>query len=171
MNPSYFRIQVSKDEALRRFTSWSNSADIVPLVQVNISDSVKLACDKHGRWRGNAVFVSELRGWTLFQDLSGSLSGLHHDSWLKLAGTDHLVFAGYNDAIPDGELIVINEGSVKRVFYEQPDSPELNINIGSLSTDLEPQPFLSWVDIASFVDADELAFSDTGWLWVFRPNT
>lgn len=167
MNPSYFRIHVAKDDALRRFAAWTRLAEIGPLVPTNISDAVELACDEQGRWLGSAVFVSEIGDWTLFQDLSGALSGIHHDSWLKFAGSDQLVFAGYNDAILYGEIIVVGDGSVIRVFTDDADLPERNLNIGKLEENIEPEPFHSWIEVASFVDADELAFSETGWLWVF----
>jgi hypothetical protein len=166
MNPSYCRIRAPKDEALRRFSAWNRLSEIGPLIPTTIDNAVGLACDENGAWRGNAVFVSELPGWTLFQDLSGGLGAIPGKSWLEFADSDDLVFAGYNDAIPYGELVMVSSGTVVREFVDDPGSPELNINIGI--SDSESEPFHSWIEIASFVDADDLGFFESGWLWVYR---
>jgi hypothetical protein len=166
MNPSYCRIRVPKDDALRRFAVWIRLSQIGPLVPAEIGEAVRLACDERGQWRGNAVFVSELPGWTLFQDLSGALGGIPARKWLEFTGPDDLVFAGYNDAIRYGELSVVSGGSVVREFLDDADSPGANVSVGELDSEFEP--IRSWVDVAKFVDADELGFSDSGWLWVYR---
>jgi hypothetical protein len=117
-------------------------------------------------WRGNAVLVSEVSGWTLFSDLSGVLGGVPAEQWREFAGPDELVFAGYNDAIRYGEFVLIRDGTVVREFLDDPDNPEAKTNRGS--SDVEGEPFESWVDIAGFVDADDLGFSESGLLWVWR---
>jgi hypothetical protein len=87
VNPSYVRIRVGKDEALRRFAVWRGLAEVGPLVRATASLAPDLACDAEGAWKGRAVFVSEV-------DLSGELGDVPATSWLALASKDDLVFAG-----------------------------------------------------------------------------
>ncbi|GCD10057.1 hypothetical protein Ctaglu_16800 [Clostridium tagluense] len=75
------------------------------------------------------------------------------------------MFAGYNDSIPYGELIIIRNGKILREFMDMPDDPELNIDMGKLEKE-EEKPIHSWVDVASYVDEDSIIYSDTGWLWI-----
>ena len=164
MNPSYCRIRVPKDEAIRRFARWNRIPQIGPLTPTDSSKAIRLAVDDRGRWRGKAVFVSDLSDWTLFQDLSGGLSAIPASSWLEFADHDDLIFAGYNDAIPYGELVAISGGRVQCEFLDDPTSPEANKRFGSLPG---YKPFAGWIDAASFVDGDEMAFRDKGWLWVY----
>ena len=165
MNPSYCRIHVPKDEALRRVATWMQLPQIGPLTYTTPTEAVRLACDERGMWRGGAVFVSEVSDWTLLQDLSGCLGGIPAEEWLKLARKDDLVFAGYNDAIRYGQLVAVTGGSVVREFLDDANDPDSNVNVGQL--ECESVRFTSWIDIAEFVDADKLGFSDSGWLWVF----
>ncbi|MBC7853498.1 MAG: hypothetical protein IAF94_08685 [Pirellulaceae bacterium] len=116
-------------------------------------------------WLGKAVFVSEVGEWTLFQDLSGALSAIPGHTWLQFAKNDELVFAGYNDAIGYGELVEVSAGIVRREFLDDRDSPESNVNAGRLEDPHEP--FESWIEVASYVDDDDLGFSDVGWLWIY----
>jgi hypothetical protein len=164
MNPSYCRIRVPKDEALRRLAAWRGLPRIGPLVETDSMRAIALACDERGMWRGGAVFISPMGEWTLIQDLSGCLGGTPGSEWLKFAGSDDLVFAGYNDAIGYGELVAIGRGKVLREFLHDESSPEEDVNVGKIDSSYEP--FQNWIQIASFVDDDELAFSDAGWLWV-----
>lgn len=165
MNPGYCRLSVPKDEALRRFAVWNQLSDIGPLVPTVIERATELACDETGAWRGNAVFVSELPGWTLFQDLSGALGSIPAESWLNFAGADDLVVAAYNDAIPYGELIMISAGAVVREFLHDPGLPEDNIDNGISTSNFEP--LRTWLEVARFVDADDSGFCESGWLWVY----
>ncbi|MBZ9687369.1 hypothetical protein G9F72_013640 [Clostridium estertheticum] len=48
---------------------------------------------------------------------------------------------------------------------DMPDDPELNVDMWKLERE-EEQPIHSWVDVASFVDEDDIIFSDAGWLWI-----
>ena len=165
MNPSYCRVRVPRSAALERFAAWLRLPRIGPLVPTDIGKAVPLACDERGLWRGHAVFVSEVEDWTLFQDLSGVLGGVTADRWQEFAGTDELVFAGYNDAIRYGELVLVRGGQIVRVFLDDRTNPQENIDVGV--SDSEGEPFRSWIDVASFVDADDLGFSETGLLWVW----
>jgi hypothetical protein len=166
MNPSYCRIRVPQATALERFAAWQQLPRVGPLVPADSVEAVGLACDDRGQWRGHAVLVSEVvGGWTLFQDLSGVLGAVPADRWREFAGSDELVAAGYNDAIGCGEFVLVRGGTVVREFVDDPDDPGANANAGA--TDVEGEPFESWMDVARFVDADELGFSDAGLLWVW----
>ena len=165
MNPSYCRIRLPKDEAIQRFSAWQRLSEIGPLVPTNNTEAIRLAVDDKGDWCGNAVFVSELGEWTLFQDLSGALGGIAAVSWAEFAGRTELVMAGYNDAIPYGEVVMMRDGSVIREFLDDRSAPESNVNRGL--SDSQHEPFTTWVDVAGFVDADALGFCENGWLWVW----
>jgi hypothetical protein len=165
MNPSYCRILVAKDAALHRFAQWNKLSQVGPLIPAKSGDAVRLACDEAGNWRGRAVFVLEIGKWTLFQDLFGALSAIPGVNWLGFARDNDLIFAGYNDAINYGELVVVSKGVVLREFLYDRDSPEANIDIGQL--DDPHEPFETWVEVAGFVDDDRLGFSEGGWLWLY----
>jgi hypothetical protein len=154
------------DNALRRFAAWRHLTQVGPLVPAKIEDAVRLACDDRGKWLGNAVFVSHVGDWTLLQDLSGALGAIPGAVWQKLAENDELVFAGYNDAICYGELVVVSGGSLQREFFDDRNSPDEKVDFGVLS-DNPHEPFKTWVNVASFVDGDKLAFSEVGSLWVY----
>ena len=104
--------------------------------------------------------------WTLIQDLSGCLGFTRVAEWLKFAERDKLVFAGYNDAIGYGELTAVSGGKVTREFLIDTSSSEEDVNVGRI--DSSHEPFKNWVQIAGFVDDDELAFCDAGWLWILK---
>ena len=165
MNPSYCRIRLPKAVALQRFAVWQHLREVGPLVAAEITEANRLAVDDNGQWRGNAVFVSEVGEWTLFQDLSGALGGISGRSWAEFAGDAELVVAGYNDAVPYGELVIVRGGSVIREFLHDPSAPGANVNKGVSGSKYEP--FKTWASVAPFVDEDGLAFSERGWLWVW----
>ena len=166
MNHSYCRIKIPQSAALERFAAWQHLSSVGPLVPTDSVKAVDLACDENGDWRGNAVFISEVGGWTLFSDLSGALSGVSPDRWLELAGSDELIFAGYNDAAGFAEFVLVRDGRILREFIDDPDEPDTNVNVGK--TDVDGEPFESWEDVAVFVDGDELGYCDEGLLWVWR---
>lgn len=165
MNPSYCRIRLPKDEALFRFATWKRLSRVGPLVESDSMQAIELACDERGTWHGSAVFISSMGEWTLIQDLSGCLGGTPASEWLKFADGNELLFAGYNDAIGYGELVAVGGGKVLREFRNDKNAPHEDINVGRI--DSSNEPFTSWVQIAGFVDDDDLGFSDAGWLWVF----
>jgi hypothetical protein len=165
MNPSYLRIRLPKAKAMARFAAWKNSPELEPPKEVALSDASGLACDKSRSWRGSAVYVYENGGWTIFEDLSGHCGGISADTWLRFAGSDDFVFAGYNDAIGYGELIVIQNGTILREFLHDEQHPEANSNCGRLvGSNIEP--IESWIQAARFVDQDDLVFSERGLLWL-----
>lgn len=126
-------------------------------------ESVELACDSDGQWRGPSLFIYQAEDWTVFEDLVGDCTSIPAREWLKFAKLDEFFLAGYNDSIPYGELIVIEEGVVLREFLDVPGEP--NVNNGLLPHELEP--IQTWVEVASIVDEDDLAYSERGWLWIF----
>lgn len=165
MNPSYFRIQLPKVNAMKRLAAWCKSAELEPPLEVNLSEALARACDDRGHWRGSALYVYENRGWTVFEDLSGHCGAIPADSWLSFAQCDEFVFAGYNDAIGYGELIMIANSEVIREFLHDSDNPEVNVNRGHLAEN-PIEPIQTWIQVARFVDDDDLAFSERGLLWL-----
>jgi hypothetical protein len=145
MNPSYCRIRVPRDVALARFAAWQRLSHVGPLAATSRGEALRLACDENGRWRGHAVLASEVGGWTLFEDLSGILGGISAESWQ--------------------EFVLVQDGRVVREFLDEPDDPNGNVDRGG--NDATGEPFLSWIDVAGFVDEDELGYSEAGLLLVW----
>jgi hypothetical protein len=166
MNPSYFRIRLPYQEATTRFQAWFDRSLQEEPIQTDSVDSVKLACDSDGHWRGPALLIYQTEDWTVFEDLVGGLSSVPATEWLKFAKLDEFFLAGYNDAIPYGELIVINQGLVLREFLNVPGEPAENVNIGHLPQE-EFEPIQSWVEVANIIDKDDLPYHGSGWLWIF----
>jgi hypothetical protein len=165
MNPSYFRIKLPLEEAKKRLCDWWGVSEPQEPVKTDSTNAVRLACTESGMWRGGALYFYQSDDWTVFEDLSGGFSSIPGSSWLDFAKQDSFVFAGYNDSIPYGELIVIEKGQIVREFVDVPDEPDENRNIGKLTQE-EEEPIQSWIDVASFVDEENLAFSEEGWLWL-----
>jgi hypothetical protein len=167
MCPSYARIRLPIAEAMARFAKWIALPPLGPPQKVKWNEVVDAACD-NGAWRSVvAVYIYESRGWTVFDDQSGHLATFSADQWRSFAAGDELVFAGYNDAVPYGQLIVIRDGQVAREFLDDEQDPEENVNRGKL--DFEKKSAIKdWISVASFVDGDEIVtFPDTGLLWMF----
>lgn len=165
MNPSYFRLRLPLSEAKLRLAGWLGVEDLRGLVATDGVNAVRLACTPEGRWRGGALFMYQKEDWSVFEDLTGGFSSLPASEWLPFAKTDDLVFAGYNDAICWGELVVIADGKVLRQFSYDRDNPETNVDEGLLPSESNA-PMTTWIEVASFVDDDHLHGCDMGWLWV-----
>ena len=86
---------------------------------------------------------------------------------LEFAGDYEFVFAGYNDSIPYGELIVIRNRKVVRDFLHDEVNPEENVDRRGTCADIDE--LKSWIDVASFVDDDDVVFAETGLLWLHGP--
>jgi hypothetical protein len=108
-----------------------------------------------GKWRGEALTFFEGDGWTLFEGLSGVFGDRATDDWIRLAGSNRLVFASYNDALPYGELIVIEDGRLVRELRDDPAQPSWFRNFGQLPAETDAV-YTSWVDIEAFVDSDSI---------------
>jgi hypothetical protein len=157
---SYVRIKLPLEEAVQRVATWLNWSMPTTQVLIDSSQAVDMACDSKGRWRGPAVLVHHKNDWTVFEDMTGFLSSRAPEEWLKCAGVRDLVFAGYNDAIRYAELIAISDGEITQDFFFDDSDQLLSRNNGSGLVDAD-----SWIDIAAFVDDDDLVYSDTGLLW------
>src|SRR5262245_54600247 len=164
---SYARIRLPIDEALLRFSQWIGLPALGPPSKVKASEAVDAACT-NGAWRSVvAVFVYQSGEWTVFDDETGHLASFSADQWLSFAGQDELVFAGYNDTVPYGQLIVVRGGRVIREFLDDEDDPRQNANRGQLDFE-KASPLKDWISVTAFVDGDEVAsFPDAGLLWMF----
>jgi hypothetical protein len=166
----YARLPVPLPVALERFGAWIALPELEPPRRVRSRDSFDLAC-VGARWRGVAVFAHEANGWTVFDDYTGYLGALPAARWISLAGDDELVFAGYNDAVPYGQLIVVRDRRIVREFLHDLQDPSHDVNHGRL--ELERATLIDdWVDAAWFVDSDELADdgADEGTLLLYRAD-
>ena len=172
MCPSYLRIRLPLATALSRFGAWIGLPELAPPRQVDASRTIDDACNPGGNWRGIALFVHESDGWTVFDDLTGYLASVPASRWAELAAGDELIFAGYNDSVPYGQLLVVQNGSVVREFLEDLQDPRQNVNRGRLDFEHD-SPIDGWAAAASFVDQDGLsdAGSEDGLLWLFRRPT
>lgn len=72
------------------------------------------------------------------------------------------MLAGYNDAIIYAELLAITDRKVTKYFLKCDDCPEEDANEGDGIPEIE-----NWVDVASFVDEDELVYAETGTVLIF----
>lgn len=167
MCPSYLRIRLPLAEALKRFSEWIPIPAFAPPQQTAWNKVNDVAC-KDGDWRCKVVlFIYESGEWTVFEDQSGYLSTFTSDNWLELAGREELVFAGYNDSIPSGHLIAIQQGQIVREFLDNTAIPHSPVNRGHLDFEKE-NPINDWIGVVSFVDDEEIFSSpDYGLLWMF----
>ena len=167
MCPSYLRIRLPIGEALARFSEWIAYPELTRPRKLKSNKVIEAAC-KSGVWRSLvAVFVYESGEWTVFDDQTGHLASFSAAKWKALAQRDELVFAGYNDAVPYGQIIAIRNGRVIRDFLDDQQAPESNVNRGKLSCESK-SPIKNWIDAATFVDEDEIVtYPDTGLLWMF----
>lgn len=161
MNPSYFRIKQNMEDAVKRLCIW-NGSPFKERIETDYSKAVDVSLNENGQWKGSCLYAYENDEWTIFEDLSGGYSFIEPEQWKKFAGTDELVFAGYNDAMLYAEMIVIENGCLTKYFVECADVPEENVNEGDGVPGIE-----NWIDVASFVDGDDLVYSDTGVVFVF----
>lgn len=172
MNPSYLRLRLPLATPIPRFGEWIGLPEFAPPRRVNAGDAVGEACDGSGTWHGVAVFVHEASGWSVFDDLTGYLASIPAARWVELARDDDLIFAGYNDSVPYGQLIAVQGGKVVRDFLEDLQVPRQNVNRGRLELE-DVTPVNDWIAAASFVDDDDLADAEVGegLLWLFRRAT
>ena len=159
MNPSYFRIKVDLESAISRLEGWNKKA-FFEKKQVEYSNAAKEALDENGQWKGSCLYAYENEGWSVFEDLSGFYTSIPAESWQSLAGDSDLVVAGYNDAMPYGEMIVIQGGEVHKEFWDYPEDNDL-VNLGNGYPEIE-----SWEDVADFIEEDDLVYSDEGVLLI-----
>ncbi len=161
MNPSYFRIKLGKKDAIKRLTAWVGQA-AKEQIDTELTQAVPVSLDNAGQWKGDCLYMYENNGWTVFEDLSGGFSFMNVESWQEFAQNDPLVVAGYNDAVVCAELVVIENGAVVKNFVYCDDMPEDNINQGTAFNEIA-----HWAAVASFVDEDDLVYSDSGTVLIF----
>lgn len=159
MNPSYFRIKTDLENAISRLERWNGKA-FFERKQVEYSEAVDESLDENGQWKGSCLYAYEEEGWSVFEDLSGFYSSIPGQSWLALAENDDFVFAGYNDAMPYGEMIVIGGGEVLKEFWDYPVENDLVI-LGDEYPEIE-----SWEDVIDFIEEDDIIYSEEGILLI-----
>jgi hypothetical protein len=106
---SYVRLRCELAEGLDRYGRWIGTPEVAPRQLVRERDAVDLATAGE-EWLGLAVFIYASGPWTVIEELSGGLSERSGASWLEFAAGGDLVYAGYNDAIPYAQLIVVESG-------------------------------------------------------------
>jgi hypothetical protein len=154
-----------------RFSQWVGLPASAPPRKVKSANAAKEAC-RNGVWRSRvAVYVYESSAWTVFDDLTGHLASFSAEPWRDFAGRDELVFAGYNDSVPYGQLVVIQAGRVVREFLDDRQDARQNVDRGRLAFE-KSSPINDWITAASFVDEDNIAqLPDEGLLWMFGSAT
>lgn len=161
MNPSYFRIKLNKEEAIKRLCDW-NKANIKEQTETAYSNAVAVSIDENGQWKGSCLYVYEKENWTVFEDLSGGYSLIEAENWKNFAKDNSLVVAGYNDSEIYAELVIIENGIIRKNFVECDDMPEENVNEG-----IEYENICDWIDVVSFVEDDEFFCFDSGTVIIF----
>jgi hypothetical protein len=167
MCPSYARIRLPIAEAMTRFAQWIGLPPLGAPTKLKWNQAVDAAC-QDGEWRCLvAVFIYESGEWTVFDDQTGHLASFSAEQWRAFAGQEELLFAGYNDTVPYGQLIVVREGRIVREFLDDEQDSRQNVNRGKLAFE-EESPITDWISAASFVDDDDIvSLPDTGLLWMF----
>lgn len=161
MNPSYFRIKLPMAGAVERLFQWNEKMP-KEKIETTFSLAVDKSINESGQWKGSCLYVYEKAGWTVFEDLSGGFVGNSAMSWKAFAQNNDLVVAGYNEEIPYGELIILTNGVIQKEFLEDERLPKDNVNYGGMYSEIK-----EWIDVASFVDNDEIVYSEHGMVLIF----
>lgn len=159
MNLSYFRIRLEKEKAIERLTEWLEKP-CKEKYETNLENCVDVCLNEVQEWKGICLYVYENEGFTVFEDISGFLSDCPAEAWQKFAKEEEFVFVGYNDAIPYGEFVSIKSGVVLKEFSDYEGKIEKN-------NGTEFPEMVSWVEVSSFVDGDEIAYSEAGEVLIF----
>ena len=165
---SYVRLRCPLEEATARYGRWIGSPEVAPPRPVQERDAVDLAL-ANGEWIGLAVFIYTSELWTVIEELSGGLATQPVESWLQLAQEGDLVYAGYNDAVPYAQLIMIEQGRLIRQYLQDEQDSSEDIDVGRLPEEAN-EPFADWTDVMAWVEADEekLGRPERGWLWIHQ---
>jgi hypothetical protein len=165
---SYVRLRCPLAEGLDRYGRWMRVPEVAPRRLVRERDAIDLALADE-EWLGLAVFIYASGPWTVIEELSGGLSERPAENWLELADGGDLVYAGYNDAIPYAQLIVVERGRLVREFLQDDQDPSQDVNVGRLPGEAG-EPLETWIDGARWVEEDELQLTrpEQGWLWIHR---
>jgi hypothetical protein len=152
---------------MARYGAWIGKPELVPPFEVTATDAVARSLENEC-WLGLAVYIFPSGDWTVFEEISGGLAARGGEEWVRLADGGDLVFAGYNDAIGYGELVLVERGQLVRQFLQDEQDPSADVNLGTLPEEAD-QRFAHWTDAASWVDGDQASLgSDRGVLWIHR---
>ncbi|TWT32538.1 hypothetical protein KOR34_43010 [Posidoniimonas corsicana] len=154
---------------MKRFGTWFGASELMAPTPVAFSEVVPLSCDENGQWRGLALYVYSNACWTVFEDLTGAVASTPAADWLGFSEADEFIYAGYNDAIGYGEFVHTRDANILREYLYVEDDPSANIDRGYPS-DTAVEPLTTWIEVARFVDDDELACSEKGLLWILGPG-
>ena len=165
---SYVRLRCALAEGLDRYGRWIGTPEVASRRLVRERDAIDLALASE-EWLGLAVFVYASGPWTVIEELSGGLSERPVKSWLELAEGGDLVYAGYNDAIPYAQLVVVERGRLVREFLHDEQDSSHDMNVGRLAEE-GGERLETWIDGARWVEEDELKLTrpEQGWLWIHR---
>ena len=167
MNPSFLHIKLPKEKAVSRFIQWIDGKILDGPRKVSYYKAVKEACD-NDTWRGLSVLIYEYEDETFIEDMTGALASVSAAKWLEYAENDEFEFVGYNDSVPYGQIIAIQNGSVIKDFLQDEQEPSENRNTGTI--DFEKTNELNeWHDAAEYVDSilDSIEIPDECDLLIF----
>jgi hypothetical protein len=166
---TYLRIRRPLEDAMARYARWLGEPEVRPPRNVDEREAIDRALDGAGNWLGLAVYIYASGEWTVFEELSGGLSTRSGETWQQLADGGDLVYAGYNDAIGYGELVVIEAGRLVRHFLQDDQEPGDDVNVGRLPAEVD-DPFEDWIGLAEWIDEDDdkLEHAEKGLLWIHR---
>ena len=167
---SYIRIRCSVEDAMARYGRWIGRPALGAPRLIPEDDRIDLALDSGGEeWLGLAVFFYESDGWAVVEEISGGLGLESPEKWLALAEGGDLVYAAGNDAVPYGQIIVIEKGRLVRNILKDESDPSDDVDVGQLPEEAR-RPLKDWIDVMAWVEADEekLVRPKKGWLWIHR---
>jgi hypothetical protein len=165
---SYARLRCPLEEAMARYSRWIEVPQVSPPRLVRERDAIDLAL-ADGEWLGLAVFIYSSGPWTVFEELSGGLASRSVETWLEFAQGGDLVYAGYNDAVPYAELLMVEHGRLVRQIVRDEQDSSADVDVGQLPGETS-QRFVDWIDVMKWVEADEekLARPEQGLLWIHQ---
>ena len=166
MNPSYLLLRRPLAEAMSRYGEWIGAPELGPPREMSEGRAIDEALEGE-EWKGLAVYVFGSDPWTVFAELSGGLAARSTDDWLRLADGGDLVYAGFNDAIGYGELLLVERGRLVRHYRQDEQEPADDVDIGRLPSEAA-EPIEGWPDVAKWVEEkeDELTGRERGRLWI-----
>jgi hypothetical protein len=165
---SYVRIRCPVEEAMARYGRWIGVPEVRPRRLVPERNAIDLALADE-QWLGLAVFIYGSGPWTVIEELSGGLALRPAESWLELAEGGDLVYAGYNDTVPYGQVVMVEQGRLVRQYLQDEQDSSADVDIGQLPEEAK-QRFQDWMDAMAWVEADldKLDRPEQGWLWIHQ---
>ncbi|AWB44666.1 hypothetical protein DCC85_10815 [Paenibacillus sp. CAA11] len=141
MRECCFKINLSLEEAKKRYREWSN-------------EDVQFEIDEAGICMADSIQISEAEeGWTYFIDFEGeAFFGLSREAWIKLAMDSSVIYAYYDENF-NAELVVIENGKLIREFARYEDEPDANADFGVLACE-ESSAIDGWEDVADYIEQE-----------------